>query len=125
MSTLKPDTTHHLLQLADITADWLHKAGMSAEADAVRALPPITDVAGLTAAVTVVQPMILSACRRAGVITWHEAQAGIDAARDAQGSWQAAVRPYRHGDPLRAQVDSVAHRLHTIACYAAHAAVTA
>ncbi len=125
MSILKPDTTHHLLQLADVTADWLDKADMTAEAATVRGLPPIADVDGLAAAAATMQPVIQAAYLRAGVVTWRETQPGIDAARDAQAAWQAAVAPYEHVDPLRGHVDNLATRLHTIACYAAHAVVTA
>lgn len=127
MSTLNPDTTRALTQLADITAGWLTKAGMTTEADAVRDLPPVTDSEGLDAARMVVQPMMQAAYRRAGVVTWPDAQAGIDAARES-GALSAALdaaAPYEHTDPMRRRVDGLAGWLHTIACYAAHAAVTA
>ncbi|MEU7978349.1 hypothetical protein AB0B63_07425 [Micromonospora sp. NPDC049081] len=124
-TTLHPDTTAALTSLAGITAGWLGKAGMTAEADTIRNLPPVHTLDDL-AAYACVSPIMTSAYHHAGVLTWPQAQAGIDAARDALAARHAATShyPLTHADVRYRAVDHHASWLWTIACYAAHAAVT-
>lgn len=130
---LHPDTTTALAAQLDDAAGWLDKAGMTAEATALRALPPITDSHELAEAGAVVQPMLTPAYRRSGVLIWPEAEAGMNAVGESGGvdAWWSAVAPHPvspaggavAGDWLPEHLAGFCSWVHTVACYAAQAAV--
>ncbi len=124
-TALHPDTIDALHRLADITAGWLDKAGMTVEAATLRSLPPVVDLDSPAAAAATVQPFTLTAYRLSGVLIWPDAKPGMDAARDAFAAELASTDPYPdHYDIRRQQVGNYAGRLWTACAYAAHAVVT-
>jgi hypothetical protein len=129
VTALHPDTVTALAALIDHTAGWLDKATLTNEATALRALPTLDTITAITAVEPIVQPLMQAAYLRAGVVTWPQAQAGAAAVHAAGGLAlrQQATSPYpdTHMDPTHRAVDQFAGWLWTIACYAAHASLTA
>lgn len=125
MTALPQSTTIALADLAEQTAAWCDKAGLTAEAGRLRTLPPIVSLDVLDAAAAIVNPVMHAADRRSGVVSWPEAAAGVDAARDVQGARQDAARTIGvdHYSLTYRLVDNYANWLWTAAVYAAHAVV--
>ncbi|GGM28013.1 hypothetical protein GCM10011608_11080 [Micromonospora sonchi] len=126
MTGLPESTTAALADLAGQTAAWCDKAGLAAEADRLRALPAITGLDVLADAAATVNPIMHAAYRRSGVVSWPQAAAGADAARDAQVAKHAAGHSVGvdHFSKTYRRVNNYADWLWTTAVYAAHAAVT-
>lgn len=126
MTALHPDTITALTALVDHCSGWLDKAGLTAEAAALRNLPAIDTTDAIHHAGPAAQAAMHAAYHRSGVIAWPQADIGILAVHASGGLAYRldATRPYPHSDPMRGLLEQFSGWLWTAACYAAHAAVT-
>ncbi|WBB94098.1 hypothetical protein [Verrucosispora sp. WMMC514] len=129
MADLNPFAVVALAELRNQTAHWLTQAGMETQAEALRSLPPILDTVTVAAAAATVQPMMLAAYRRSGVVTWPQADRGYRTVRVGGGLAALLDVSSAHPQPPCPEAPDecagarqLAGWLHTVAVFAAHAA---